>query len=64
MESGEQNREISLLRHENGELQPKKKRIVHFNGNAEFVKVLAIKKTREQMLKITQPAEPQIGSSN
>jgi predicted DNA-binding antitoxin AbrB/MazE fold protein len=47
VESGEQNREISLLRYENGELKPKKKRNIQFDGNAEFVKVLAIKKKKK-----------------
>lgn len=51
----QQAKEISILKHQNEELRPKKRKKVVFNGNAEFAKVPAIKKAREAMLKITQP---------
>ncbi|UPK94409.1 hypothetical protein LCI18_005344 [Fusarium solani-melongenae] len=51
----QQAKEISILKHQNEELRPKKRRKVVFDGNAEFTKVPAIKKAREAMLKITQP---------
>ena len=50
-------REIILLRHENEELQPKRRRKVVRDGNAEFAKVPAIKKARTAMLKITEPVK-------
>lgn len=55
MELEAQNREISLLKHQNEKLLPKRKRKVTFNGNTEFAKVPAVKKARKEMLKITQP---------
>lgn len=50
----QQTKEISILKHQNEELRPKRKKVV-FDGNAKFAKVPAIKKAREAMLKIIQP---------
>ncbi|VTT65788.1 unnamed protein product, partial [Fusarium fujikuroi] len=50
-----QNREISVLQRENEENRPKRRKKVVYNPNAEFVKIPAIKKAREQMWKTLQP---------
>ncbi|KAI8397233.1 hypothetical protein FOFC_20505 [Fusarium oxysporum] len=47
----QQNREISILRQENEENRPKRRKKVIYNPNAEFAKIPAIKKAREQMWK-------------
>jgi hypothetical protein len=50
-----QQKEISLLRYENEEMRPKRRRKITFNGNAEFAKVESIKNAREKMWKVLQP---------
>ncbi|VZI12504.1 unnamed protein product, partial [Fusarium fujikuroi] len=50
-----QNREISVLQRENEENRPKRRKKVVYNPNAEFAKIPAIKKAREQMWKTLQP---------
>jgi hypothetical protein len=44
-----QKRELSLLRYENEEMRPKRRRKITFNGNAEFAKVGSIKNAREKI---------------
>jgi hypothetical protein len=56
----EGNQEITLLKHQNEELQPKRKRKVTYNGNAKFAKVPAIKKVRKRMWVILQPTRTSI----
>jgi hypothetical protein len=50
-----QAKEISILKHQNKELRPRKRKKVIFNNNAKFTKVPAIKKAHKAMLKIIQP---------
>jgi hypothetical protein len=50
-----QRRTINILELEKEEFLPKKRKKVIYNGNAEFAKVPAILKAREQMRKVLQP---------
>ncbi|KAI8402127.1 hypothetical protein FOFC_17432 [Fusarium oxysporum] len=50
-----QNREITILQRENEEHRPKRRKKVIYNPNAEFAKIPAIKKAREQMRRTLQP---------
>ncbi|TXB97478.1 hypothetical protein FocTR4_00012009 [Fusarium oxysporum f. sp. cubense] len=50
-----QRREITIMQLEKEEYLPKKRKKVIYNGNAEFAKVPAILKAREQMRKVLQP---------
>ncbi|KAF6525908.1 hypothetical protein HZS61_011703 [Fusarium oxysporum f. sp. conglutinans] len=50
-----QNREITILQRENEENRPKRRKKVIYNPNAEFAKIPAIKKAREQMWRTLQP---------
>ncbi|KAF9769625.1 hypothetical protein IL306_012942 [Fusarium sp. DS 682] len=50
-----QNREITVLQREKEEYLQKKRKKVVYNGTAEFTKVPAIKKAREQMWRTLQP---------
>ncbi|TXB97432.1 hypothetical protein FocTR4_00011486, partial [Fusarium oxysporum f. sp. cubense] len=51
----QQNRQISVLQRENEENRPKRRKKVIYNPNAEFAKIPAIKKAREQMWRTLQP---------
>lgn len=55
-----QRRDITILQKEKEEFLPKKRRKVIYNGNAEFAKVPAILKAREQMRKVLQPERTSI----
>ncbi|KAI8411037.1 hypothetical protein FOFC_07631 [Fusarium oxysporum] len=50
-----QRREITIMQLEKEEYLPKKRKKVIYNGNAEFAKVPAILKAREEMRKVLQP---------
>ena len=50
-----QKRDIMIMQLEKEEYMPKKRRKVMYNPNAEFAKVPAILKAREQMRKVLQP---------
>jgi hypothetical protein len=54
-EMEKQNREICVLQREREEYLPKRRKKVVYNPNAEFAKIPAIKKAREQMWRTLQP---------